>query len=241
MADTTEITDTTDIADTTDTTGEGFDLGTLISDDFKQDDGTWDTDGYKAHVDGLAAFKAQADEAKAGLPEGPEGYEFGLPEDFALPEGFNAEALSHVDDNGNKVEFDAASMINADDPDIPALQGILHDLAQGNLSHTDGMKKLAGMVVNRELRGVMEARAEAAKQIEALGPQAKARIDTMTRTLNASLPKEQADAMADAMTSADVLRGLETLMKKAGSTTTPAPQSKNWGELSIDERLMSGD
>lgn len=220
--------------------GDDFDLQAFLPEEFHGDDGKYDTQGFLDRFNDLTTFKSQADEAKAALPEGPDGYEFALPEDFALPEGFDADAFKHTDDDGNEVEFDPASMVDAEDPDIPVLQGLMHSLAQGEVTPMDATKKLAGMLATRTLRDMQEAMTEAAEQKQALGPEGKARIATMKRTLAAKLPEAQAVAVLDSVTSADTLRGLESLIKQAGTKVPPAPGGKSHGEMSIDERLSYG-
>lgn len=126
--------------------GSGFDLGSFVPENFKGEDGSFDTAGFRASYDDLVTFKSQADEAKSALPQSPEEYEATLPEDFQLLEGFDPKSMAHVDDDGNEVEFDPASMIDKDDPDMKLLQGILHEAGASK----DVMAKLMGVVVNRE-------------------------------------------------------------------------------------------
>ncbi len=222
------------------TAPEGVDLGAFVPDDFMGEDGAYDTAGFRARYDEMVSAAAQAAEARGALPEDAGGYEFALPDDFQLPEGFDADALKHTDDHGNEIAFDAASMIDANDPDIPVAQGIMHQIAQGEISPMDGFKKVAGLMVGRELRGVMEAQKAAGEEMKALGPDGKTRISNVVRSLNTRLPEAQAKALADSITSADALRGFETLVKKAGATVPQAPGGKSAADMTIDERLAAG-
>lgn len=220
--------------------GEAFDWDAFLPDQFKGEDGKHDTEAFRNSYDDLVTFKSQSDEARAALPTEASGYEFALPEDYQMPEGFDPKSLAHKDDDGNEIEFDPASMIKQDDPDIPLLQDLMHRIGQGEVSPVDAMKSIAGIVASRELRAVMSGQEEAAEHIKALGPEGKARIATMTRTLNARLKPEQAEAVLDGITSADGLRGLEALVKKSGSDVPPAPSGKDLDDMSNDELIAEG-
>lgn len=241
MADNDTQTDVNTDTDAATDTSSAPDLASFVPESFKKEDDSFDLEGFRADYDRLTSEAAQREEALSGLPEDPSGYEFALPEDFELPEGFDAESLSHVDEDGNKVEFDPASMLNADDPDLPQLQSLMHELGQGNVSPVDAMKKIAGLMATRELRGVMDAQKEAQEAMEKLGPQGKSRVDTVTRSIKSKIPGPQAQALLDGITSADALRGFEALLKKsAGSETPSAPGGVSMADLSIDERLELG-
>ena len=217
-----------------------IDLSTFVPESFKGEDGAWDTEGFRTQFDELLASKTQADERIAELPEKAADYVFGLPENFELPEGFDAESLKYTDDDGNEVAFDPASMIDADDPDIPRAQELMHKLDRGEISGSDAMKEIAGIMASRELRAMMEGQQIAADEHKALGPNAEARISTITRALKGSLKSEQATAVLDSIKTADALRGIEALISKSSSTITPAPGGKSNAEMSIDERLAYG-
>lgn len=182
-------------------------------------DGKPDTAAFRTSYDELASFKAQMDEAKAALPAEPTGYEFKVGEGHALPEGFDPDLFKDVDADGNEVLFDVNKMINPDDPDLPLLQAALHKHGADPAL----MGELAGILANRELRGVMSATEAAATEKTALGPQGQSRIDTLSRTIDARLPKEQAAAVKDLLTSADAVRGLETLFKNSSKPVVPVP------------------
>lgn len=240
MADTPATPPETPPATPPETPPTSVDLSAFVPEDFKGEDGNFNTTAFREEFDGLRAFKGQFEAAQAELPKTADEYEFGLPEGFALPEGFDPKSLGHVDENGNEVAFDAASMINGDDPDLPGLKDLMHRIAQGETKTTDALKEIAGIVVNRELRQVMDAQKTAAEQKAALGPQGQTRIDTMTRTLNARLPEAQAKALLDGITSADALRGFEALVSAAKVPVPPAPGAQNFADMSIDERLAAG-
>lgn len=211
------------------------DLSEFIPEKFKTDEG-FDTKAFREAFDDLSAFKSAEEDRIANLPQEITDYAFSLPEDHAFPEGFDPEKMKTKDEEGNEIEFDASKMVDANDPDIPLVQAILKDLG----APKEAMGKIASIMVNRELRSVMKAMEAAGEETKALGPDAMNRINTVTRTLNAKLPAEQATAIADGITSADALRGLEALIKKVSSTTSPAPDKTDYSSMSVDDRILAG-
>jgi hypothetical protein len=220
----------------------------FIPENFKDEAGGYKVDDFKTHYGELASFKAQADEAKAALPETPDGYAWALPEDFAFAEGFDPtqHQVPVLDDDGKPVmengvaktrDYEPADMLDTKDPDLALLQGALHE--HGADPALAG--KLASIMANRELRGMMEAGKTAAEEKKALGPDAQSRIDVVKRSLSARLPAAQAAAVLQDITSADALRGIEAMIK---SSTVP-PNAANNTKLdnataSIDDRIMTG-
>lgn len=213
-----------------------FDLSTLVPEQFKGEDGNYDTDAFRASFDDLAAFRSQEDERVASLPKEAGEYGFSIPEGHQWPEGFDPKQLMAKDAEGNDVDFDPMSLFDGDDPDIPALQAILlnHKAAPGM------MGEIASVVANREIRAMQKGMAEAEAQKKALGPQADARIATVTRELKSRLPEPQVAAILDSVTSADALRGLEQLMKNSKPPVNPAPQGQDISSMSITERIALG-
>jgi len=205
----------------------GIDLSTFVPDTFKGEDGAYDTAGFRSKFDQLFAADAQRAEAAEGLPKTPEEYIFALSEDHQFPEGFDPAKLATTDADGNAVEFDPAKMIAADDPDVKSFQNAMHALAQGEISGVEAMQKAAGIMVNRELNGIMAAEQKAAAELAVLGDdQGKSRIDTVKRELGARLPGEQANALLDNITSADALRAVEGLIKKSSIAPSNDPGLK---------------
>lgn len=228
MADDVETEETTEAA--------SLDLGSFVPETFKTEDGGFDTAAFRARFDEMAAEKAAADERAAALPQKPEEYAFALAEDHQFPEGFDAKALGYVNEKGERVEFDPASLLSSDDPDVKLAQALLHEIK----APADVAKKLAAIMVNRELRQVMEAAKTAGAEKAKLGPDAQTRIDVMTRTLQAALPKEQAKALLDGVTSADALRGLEAILHKAKTPVPAQATAPNPNDLPPMERLLAG-
>ncbi|WP_120636028.1 hypothetical protein [Ruegeria sp. EL01] len=213
-----------------------IDYSGILPDTFKGEDGKWDTDGFKANYDELASFKAQADERTEAMPKEASGYAFEIPEGHAFPEGFDPETMKTKDEDGNDVEFDVKSMIDADDPDLPALQAAM--LKHG--ADPALMGDIASILANRELRSVMDAMNTADEETAKLGPDASSRFSTVKRTLDARLEPKQVTAIMDSVTSADGLRGIEALLKKAGPPITPSNTKQDWSEMNTTDRLVSG-
>lgn len=226
-----------DPVDPIETTPKGPDLSAFVPEEFKGEDGAWDTAGFRAKFDDLAASKAMLDERAAALPKEAKDYAFAVPEDHVFPEGFDPATMATKDENGNDVEFDVNSMIQADDPDIPLLQEVMKEFGADPAM----MGKLASIMANREIRTINEGIAKAAEETAKLGPDAKSRFGNVERTLKAKLPDTQVTAIMDGIVSADGLRGIETLLK--GTTAPgapPASKSQDWSEKSPMDRVMSG-
>ena len=161
----------------------------FIPENFKDEAGGYKVDDFKTHYGELASFKAQADEAKAALPETADGYAWALPEDYTFAEGFDPKShqVPVLDDDGNPVmengvaktrDYEPADMLDPKDPDLALLQGALHE--HGADPALAG--KLASIMANRELRGMMEAGKTAADEKKALGPDAQSRIEAMIKS-----------------------------------------------------------
>lgn len=215
---------------------EAPDFTGVLPDTYKGEDGSWNVDGFKSDYDALAAFKAEQDERAASIPEGPDGYAWELPEDYSLPEGFDPAALATKNENGETVEFDVKSMLDADDPDLGVLQEALHDAGAPPAL----MPKLASILVGREIRSIQQEAQEAAAEMAKLGRDAEARKNELTRNVKALLPPEMASAVLDGVHSADALRGLSQLISKTSPVVSSAPQGKDFASMSADERIAAG-
>ena len=217
----------------------------FIPDDFKGEDGAYDLAGYAAHVDGLTSYKQTAEEATAALPQSADGYVFGVADDFAFPDGFDASQFPQPvlgEDGKPKVGADGqpetrdllpADLIDPEDPDIPVLQELM--LANG--AKPEMMAGLAGIMVQRELRQMAEAGEAAAAEKKALGPDAENRLSVVTRSVQGALPAAEAKAILDGITTADGLRAIEKLVGR--SSRPPAPAQKSGADLdSMSPREM---
>lgn len=215
------------------------DFSEFVPEKFKTDDG-WDTAKFREEFDELATFRAQAREQQEALPEEATGFEWAMPEGHQWPEGFDPAMMKTQDENGNDVEFDPASMFDKDDPDVKAAQSIWHEVAKGDVDPQAGFQKLAGLMANREIRGVMENAKTYEAEIGKLGGEAKSRVSNLSRTITAQLPADRANALLGSLTTADAVRAVEDLIQKAGVTTPANPPGKNYSEMSRMDRLLEG-
>lgn len=213
-----------------------IDLSTFVPESFKGEDGAYDTAKFRASYDELAAYKGQDEDRRSLLPKEPGEYAFALPEGHAWPEGFDPAKFTTKDEQGNEVQFDPAKFIDATDPDIPLLQSLLHEIG----APKDAIGKIASIVANREMRGVLDAMKAAETEKAALGPQGTARIATVEHALKAKMPAAQAAALMQGITTADALRGFEALLAGSKSPTAPAPQVTDFSSMSTFEQLVAG-
>lgn len=208
----------------------------FIPEAFKGEAG-YDTAKFRADYDEAVAFRATEAERKAALPKEPGEYAFALPDDHRWPDGFDAALVPATKgEDGKDIPFDPASLLSADDPDVPLVQALLHELG----APKEAMGKIASIFANREIRGLQQAVAAAAAEKKALGPDAPARIATAVRALETRLPGPQAKALADAITSADALRAVEGLIAKSVVPVSPAATKQNLNDLPIGERITQG-
>lgn len=212
------------------------DFAAFVPESFKGEDGNWDTAGFRASYDDLASFKAQADERTAALPDSAEGYVFEIPDDHQFPEGFDPASLNTKDAEGNEISFDVKSMVQADDPDIPALQAVMKEYGADPAM----MGKLASIMANREIRSITEGMKKAEEETKKLGPEAKSRFASVERTLGARLPAAQVTAVMDGIVSADGLRAIETLLLRSGAPVPPTGGKEDWSEKKPLDRLLAG-
>ena len=220
---------------------EPIDFSNVLPDSYKGDDGAWNTDGFRADYDALVSFKAQADERTAEIPETADAYKWALGEDHQFPEGFDAKDFATKDADGKDVDFDPNAMLDAEDASVKALQELMHQVHKGEVSPVAAMSKMAGMMINRDIKAMMDLKAEAADQTKALGPEGQSRIDTVDRSLKAMLPEKEAAAVADSITSADALRGMEKLLQKqGGANKPPAGKGVDYASMTPRQRLQAG-
>lgn len=226
-----------------------IDLSTFVPESFKGEDGAYDTAAFRASYDESVSFKAQADEAAAAMPKDPDGYSWAVPEGHVLPDGFdptvlrqpalNEDGTPKIGEDGQPAmrDFDVNDMIKADDPDLPLLQTALHKHG----AKPELMGDIASIMANREISNAVKMTEQADAEKKLLGPNGQSRIDTVVRAVKAMVPAEQAKALADSITSADALKGLEALLQKSKSPPASAPGHKiDNSTASINERIKAG-
>lgn len=185
-------------------------------------DGATDLDGFKVHYEELIADKTRREEEAGQVPEK---YDFALPEDFdlgvELPEGV-------------KIELDTDNPLFADFGTMLKENGIPQTVAGG----------LVGLLAKYQAQQYAALHTAATKEFETLGATESARnarVSTVQRALETKLPKDQAEALMAAVSSAAGVKALETILKPRGTTPTPAPAGANLDGLSPYEKLKAAN
>ncbi len=187
-------------------------------------DGKPDLGKFTSHYQELVSADVQRKEALAAVPEA---YDFAVPADLKfdgieLPEGFTVQSM--VDDAEIKPLYDELSSVLKE---VGAPAG-----AAG---------KVASLLAKYEAIKFSRTFAAAKAEKAALGTpeQADARISAVTRRLEATLPKEQADALKAMTGSAKALQALEKLLGPASSATTTVTPAAGASDDNLDpyERL----
>ena len=188
----------------------------FLPEQFLSDDGP-DLNGFKEHLEGLDAAQARWNERQATIPEDAAGYEFTIPEiDYkamGLPEDFKLEVSAEDEDLA---------------PLLTEMGGVLHQHGVPKEAAPALMGILAKYEATAHLRGTKAAEASMQRVAEELGSKAEARISTVQRTLEQRLPEGQAKGLMAALSSADGVKALETLLSPrglGGAPSTPTPRT----------------
>lgn len=182
-----------------------------------------DVDKFVEAYSGLNEFKVSMDKRIESLPETPDGYDWRLPEDFEFPDGLPED-------------FDKSAVLSQDDPDLPTLRELMakHDAPQ------EMMDDLAKVMADRTLRQFQASLEGANEEKAKLGPDGQTRIGTVKAMLAKRLPASVADAMADGITSADALIGMEKLLGSRGGVTNAPPGGADFSTMTPKERIEYG-
>lgn len=174
-------------------------------------DGKPDIEAFKAHY---------ADLTKA--PDVPDAYDFALPDDFkldGLPEGMT-------------IDIDAADPVMA--PLFEDLTGIL----KGIKAPAAVAQQVTGLLAKYEAAKFSQALAEQQTQMDALGPQATARIEAVTRALQSVLPADQVTALQGVTKSAAALQAVEKLLgPRTLASPNPSPKNAQTEGMTPSQRL----
>lgn len=163
-------------------------------------DGTPDFAALRAEYDELAARMTAA-------PESADGYDLTIPADLdygdlKLPEGFGFEL----------------SQDEAVKPLLDDMRGLLHK----HHLPKEAAGEFLGLMARYKAFEVAEGMKTMEAEMSALGANGATRIADITRSLEAKLPKELADAVKAAVTSANGVRALEKLLTPSTISTGPA-------------------
>ena len=186
-------------------------------------EGKPDLTKFRDHYQDLVAADAQRREALADVPE--DGiYVFALPDDLKfdgldLPEGF-------------AVTLDTES--EAMKPLYAEMGAILKELGAPRAA----AGKVGALIARYEAARFSEAYAAQKAEMAKLGPTADARVGSVQRKLQATLPAEQAEALAGATRSAAALQALEKLLApKSMPAPAAVPNTAGLEGLTPFERL----
>lgn len=202
---------------------EGPDLSFIPQDYYA--DGKPDVAKFSAHYAALVSEQAQRAEAMQDVPEAPNGYEFGVPEDLdlsafeGLPEGYSVD-------------------LAVDDPTVAPLFEEL-----GNVLHQFQMPKQAAgalMGVLAKYTAAQDAKLMSDMQADlaTLGQGAASRVSHVKHLLEARLPGDMAKALMGATQSAAGVKALEKLLAPR-AMQSPAAQPK--GNNLLDDNLSPFD
>ena len=188
-----------------------------VPDAYKGDNGP-DTAKFREDYDSYAAAKAQLDERLASVPEGPDGYDFTIPDDLkfdgieGLPEGFKVVSLAEQE----------------------AFKPLFQDL--GSVLHKHGIpgeaaKDINGLLARYEAVKVAEGMKAGKAELEKL-PNYQSRVATVERALSAKLDPAQAAALKSTITTADGIKALEKLLSPGGpKASTPHPATSGLDQI----------
>lgn len=174
---------------------DAIDLSFVPADFVK--DGKPDLEAFKAHY---------ADLTKA--PDLPDAYDYSLPADLkfeGLPEGMTIE-------------------IDTKDPVMAPLFEDLTGILKGMKAPAAAAQQVTGLLAKYEAAKLSQAFADQQKEMDALGPQATARIEAVTRAMQVALPADQVAALQGVTKSAAALQAMEKLLgPRALLSPTPNP------------------
>lgn len=153
----------------------------------------------------LEAFKAHyADLTKA--PDVPDAYDFTLPADLkfdGLPEGM-------------VIDIDTKDAAMA--PLFESLTSVLKEMK----APAGAAQKVSGLLAQYEAVKFSQALKAQEAELASLGPQGVARIEAVTRAMQAALPADLATALQGVTKSAKALQAIETLLGPRG-LASPSP------------------
>ena len=175
-----------------------------MPEDYRKD-GTPDFDSFKGHYQELLAEQARRAEESTV----PESY------DFALPEGFD---LGVELPEGVDIALDTENPLFGEFGTFLKERGISQEVATG----------LTGMLARYQAQQDAQQHAAATREYETLGATEaarSARVGSVQRALETKLPKDQAEALMGAVTSAAGVKALEAILRPRGGAA-PAPAAK---------------
>jgi hypothetical protein len=152
----------------------------------------------------LASHKAAQDLRKLLVPADPNGYKIETSKDFKPPQG---------------VEFS----FHPDDPLFVQARATAHEMGLSQ----DQFSKLLDLYAGSEIAKIEMLRAERDRHIQALGPNAKVRLDAIERYYSAMLGRDDAAIRMQRVLTADDVRIAEKeILRAQGTGSFPSPQHR---------------
>lgn len=186
-------------------------------------EGKPDVAAFKAGYDELVSFKAQRDEALAGIPKTADEYELTAPEtidfgDLELPEGYKFEL--------------------SDDPAIQPVLGELRGILHKHGLPKEAASELLGLLGKYQAIGDAKNLASWKAGRAELGAASQSRIDNVSRLLDARLPAQMATDLKDSLGTGGAIKALEKLLSPTGMTPPPPqPGGVDTEKMTPTERL----
>lgn len=182
---------------------------------------------FSAELNRLTAVDLENKTRLAAVPAKPDDYQLVNSSDFKLPDDF-------------AFEFDAAN------PGYAALR----EFAQANGVSQTGFSKLLDIYVQDKVAEAQFVQAESAKQVEKLGANGPARVDTVKAWFKARLGEEAAAIIMERPVIAAEIEAYEKLMAAFSNVVpfsnqnrerpTNQPSEEEWNKLNPSARLALG-
>ena len=193
----------------------------------------WDADAksikaedFGKHLESVEAQRAAAEARKALVPESPDKYELGLPDNVVIPEGME---------------------LDLNDPRLPALREYAHK----NGWTPDEFKAVVALDVQRAMADKQAVGNAKAAEIKLLGDNATARLDAVHKFIDArAASPEQARAVAAGLMSAASVEFFESLvsamssqgvdaMRAGGNERQNGISDEQWEKMTPSARLAA--
>jgi hypothetical protein len=184
----------------------------------------WDAEANAPKAEDLTARLSRADELEAaeaarreGVPAGADEYKLDLPENVV---GLDGQPVRLI----------------PDDPGTKEAQALAAELGLSQASFTKLVAFHAGQLLGAQKAQAEQFQAEMAAELTKLGTNAKARVDAVSSGLGQHLG-DKAQALLDAMGTADAVEALETLLAKVSAPAISASPQAEAGPQSLAQRL----
>lgn len=169
------------------------------------DDRFWDGEKGELRVEDIHKSWSHANEKLSGKKQAPEAYELGFSDDF------DASMLEGLDSEN-------------------ALISSMMDIAKESDMSQEGFNNLLNTIVGSEIEELKAVEENRTQEMALLGDNGKQRVKDITLWLDATLGKEESDALKSLMNTAKSVEALEAIKSAAKGPS-----------LKVDEDLTDGD